>query len=277
MSPLLLLLPLLSGCTTQALSPSWLLDRTRILGVRAEPAEARPGDVVSLASLTYDPDQDLLVVWAGCVLEVSNDYGCLPDESGFLGAEPIFPPTLSVPTDILDDLDAAARENGKNYILTLSALPGDTDLSNPDQLSEDDILEIGYKRLPVSESALPNHNPTITSLMVDGDVPVEPGDTLVVQRGQTYDIEPILSDDSVEAYTYVDSDGVAEDRFEEPYFTNYATDGQMVEPFTLYPYSAFSWTAPVDPVSADLTIIVVARDRRGGMGWFTLPVLMATE
>lgn len=276
MSPLLLSL-LLGGCTTQPLTPSWLLDRTRILAVAADPAEPRPGDTVTFRSLAYDPDQELLIVWVGCVLEVSNEYGCVPDESGFLGAEPIFPPSLTVPSDLLDDLDPTLRAEGKNYMLTLSALPSDTDLSDPEALSEDDVLELAYKRLPVSESVTPNHNPTIETLRVDGELTVARGDTLVVQRGQTYELEPILSEDSVETYAYVDEDGVEESRTEEPYFTNYATDGQMIEPFTLYPYAAFGWTAPVDPVSADLTLLIVARDRRGGMDWFTLPVVVELE
>lgn len=267
----------LSGCTTEKLNPSWYLDRTRILAVQAEPAEPRPGDSVTLRSLHWDPDQDLLVVWAGCVLEVSNDYGCMPDESGLIGVEPILPPVLQVPAEVLDDLDETARLEGKNYILSLSALPGDTDLSNPENINEDDILELAYKRLPVSESPEPNHNPTITGLLVDGEIEVAPGDALEVQRGQTYEFEPVLSDDSVEPYTYVNEDGVAEDRTEEPYFTNYASDGDMLEPFTLYPYAAFSWTAPVDPLGTELTILIVARDRRGGMSWFHLPIVMAAN
>lgn len=273
----LLLLFAVAGCTTQPLTPSWLLDRTRILGVQAEPAEPRPGDSVALRSLSFDPDQDLLVVWVGCVLEQSDDYGCIPDESGFLGAEPIFPPTLNVPAEVLDDLAPEARAEGKNYILTLSALPGDTDLSNPDEISEDDVLEIGYKRVPVSETLEPNHNPRIESLLVDGDLAVAPGDTLVVERGQRYEIEPILSEDSVDSYTYVNEDGEPEPRVEEPYFTNYATDGQMVEPFTLYPTSAFTWEAPVDPEGAEQLILIVVRDRRGGMAWFSLPVQVELE
>lgn len=272
---MLLALLTLPGCLTQSLSPSWLIDRTRLLAVRAEPAEPSPGELVSFSSLAVDPDQDLLVVWTGCVLESSSSYGCDttdPESISLLGVEPLLPPSLQVPADLLDDLPDEDRAEGKNYILTLSALAGDTDLSAIEELSEDDLLELGVKRLPVAEGATPNHNPDISHLLIDGVVEVRPGGVLNVQRGQTYSIEPILSDDAIEDYEYVNSDGLTELRAEEPYFTFYSTDGSYLINFSLYPYSAVDWTAPVDPLAETLTIWSVVRDRRGGMGWFTLTI-----
>ncbi|MEY3214557.1 MAG: hypothetical protein RIT28_5038 [Pseudomonadota bacterium] len=266
---------LLSGCLTQTLSPSWFVDRTRLLAVRAEPAEPRPGDLVSFTSLAVDPAQDLLIVWTGCVLESSSSFGCDttdPDAISLLGVEPLLPPSLQVPVDLLDDLAEEDRAEGKNYFLTLSALPGDTDLGAIEELDQDDLLELGIKRLPVSESAQPNTNPDIPHLRIDDLIDVMPGDVLTVQRGQTYSIEPILSDDAIDEYDFVTSDGVTEARVEEPYFTFYATDGSYEVNYSLYPNSAVDWTAPVDPLSDTLTIWSVVRDRRGGMGWFTLTV-----
>jgi hypothetical protein len=266
---------LLSGCLTQTLSPSWFVDRTRLLAVRAEPAEPRPGDLVTFTSLAVDPAQDLLIVWAGCVLESSSSFGCDttdPDAISLLGVEPVLPPSLQVPADLLDDLAEEDRAEGKNYFLTLSALPGDTDLGAIEELDQDDLLELGIKRLPVSESAQPNTNPDIPHLRIDDLIDVMPGDVLTVQRGQTYSIEPVLSDDAIDEYDFVTSDGVTEPRVEEPYFTFYATDGSYEVNYSLYPNSAVDWTAPVDPLSDTLTIWSVVRDRRGGMGWFTLTV-----
>ena len=74
---------MLSGCLTQSLSPAWFIDRTRLLAVRAEPAEPRPGDLVTFTSLAVDPAQDLLIVWTGCVLALrapsaaTSSTGCL--------------------------------------------------------------------------------------------------------------------------------------------------------------------------------------------------------
>jgi hypothetical protein len=177
-----------------------------------------------------------------------------------------------VPADLLDDLPRMTAKRAKTTSLTLSALPGDTDLSAIDQLDQDDLLELGIKRLPVSESPTPNHNPDIRQLLIDGVIDVMPGGVLTVQRGQTYSIDPILSDDAIEEYEYLNSDGVTEPRVEEPYFTFYATDGSYEVDYSLYPEGAVDWTAPVDPLADTLTIWAVVRDRRGGMGWFTLTV-----
>ncbi|MCB9745864.1 MAG: hypothetical protein H6741_11170 [Alphaproteobacteria bacterium] len=280
-----MILLLLTGCLTQSLSPSWFLDRTRILAVAAEPAEPAPGDTVSFQSLVFDPDQDPLVLWAGCVLEDSDSFGCDEEDAGLLGFEPLFPPSLSVPEDLLADLTPEEQLEGKNYILTLSALAEDVDISDPESITEDDILEVAYKRLPVSTAEAPNHNPGLTGrVLVDDELWVNPSDTLVVLHGQSYDIDPELTEDAVETYAYVNSDGVEEQRVEEPYFTFYATDGTMVEPFTLYAeddgdpdtpsHSAATWTAPVDPVSPEVTLWIVVRDRRGGMAWSSVQVLV---
>ena len=57
-----MLLLMLTGCNYESMSPSWLIDRTRILGVQAEVAgepglaEPRPGDRVVFRSLTVHPD-----------------------------------------------------------------------------------------------------------------------------------------------------------------------------------------------------------------------------
>lgn len=271
--PLALLSALpLCGCLTQDLDPSWLLDRTRVLAVAAEPAEPAPGDTVTFTSLVVDPEQEPLVLWVGCVLESSNSYGCVPDEEGFLGIEPLLPPSLAVPETLLDDLEEDRRVEGKNYILTLSALAEDTDLSDPESITEDSVLEVAYKRMPVSESATPNHNPVFDRLILDDAFDVHPGDTVVVSQGQTYDLDPRLTAESIEDYVYVNNDGEAEDRVEEPYFTFYVTDGSLLPSYSLYDAETDStttteWTAPVAPDSPEVTLWIVARDRRGGMAW----------
>lgn len=277
MIPLLLLA--LTGCLTQPLSPGWLVDRTRVLAARAEPAEPQPGQTVTFSSLVVDPDQDPYVLWTGCLLELSGSYGCeLPEgDDGFLGFEPLFTPSLAVPADLLDDLPEEQRAEGKNYILSLAALSEDVDLSDPEAIGEDDILEVAYKRMPVSLSTTPNHNPDIDHVLLDGDTQLRRGAVVEVQRGQSYTFEPIFADGSVETYTYITSDGVAEDRVEEPYFTYFTTDGDFNQDYALYPYTEFTWTAPVDPERAEVSLWLVARDRRGGMDWFRIDLTVNAE
>ena len=113
-----ILLALIStSCGTQEMAQSWQIDRMRVLAVRTSvlgedgtptaQAEPQPGDTVVLNSLTVHPDIEApQVIWTGCVTENSSLFGCTPPEGddGFLGIEPFFPPTLNVPSDLLDGL-----------------------------------------------------------------------------------------------------------------------------------------------------------------------------
>jgi len=300
---------LLTGCNYEAMAPSWLIDRTRILGVQAEVngepglAEPRPGDRVSFRSLTAHPDyDDFAVTWMGCLPDEASNFGCEVDieavnalfdvdteeltaqellellaqaqELGFLGFEPYFTPALQVPDDVLNGLTEEERLEGLNYFLTLSAFPMEEDESGElvevDGLADDDgLVELAYKRMPVSEASTPNHNPELASFEVDG-IDIAADQLLHVSAGQTYTLDPILGETAIEEYRYVTSDGAEETRIEEPYFTFYATGGTFDYNFSLYPYSAVDWTAPDDAVGEPHRVWVVVRDRRGGMGWWTL-------
>jgi len=292
---------LMASCDGERLSASWAIDRTRILAVRAEVldedgntttrAEARPGETVSLHSLTVHPDQSIAgVFWLGCLLEDSSQFGCninedlLSDldgldpetmspeemqaffdalaEAGFLGIEPDFPPQLRVPADVLDDLEGDDLLEGKSYMLTLSAMPADEE-GTPDESD----LEIAYKRIVVSEAATPNHNPYIQSLLIDGS-PHSAGEEMTYEAESVYAIDPVLTSDSVETFVYLNSDGVEENRVEEPYFNFYATEGYFDSPYSLPSHSSVTWNSPVEPSGQTIRIWVVVRDRRGGMGWF---------
>ena len=61
----------LAGCGANGLAQAWQLDRVRILGVRATPAEPRPGDRVTFESLVYTPAETQLggVLWFACLPE----------------------------------------------------------------------------------------------------------------------------------------------------------------------------------------------------------------
>ena len=294
----------LLACAANQLSQPWLVDRTRILGVQAEPAEARPGDVVQFSSLAVDPEAGGIsaVTWLGCLVEESNAFGCTPDferieellavdveslppleqlqwlqdlqAAGLLGVEPDLPPSLRVPEDLLDDLDDDDKLEGKNYFLTLSAMPEGVDLQDAEDITDESLGEIGNKRLPVSLGATPNHNPIIAGLLLEGEHELADGDTVTLTRGQTYSIEPLLTADSVEDYVYVNTDGLSEDRTEEPYFTYYTTAGSFDQYIALHPHLDFEYTAPVDPSSEPETIWMVIRDRRGGMAWSSLHVVV---
>ncbi len=284
---------LLAACSTEELSPSWLIDRTRILAAAAEPAEPRPGEEVTFSSLVVHPELPIgAVTWFGCLYDEADEFGCALDEelmgrlegalsggtttgtdwealyeelqdAGLLGVEPFLPPTLTAPEDLLDGLDEQERLEGRYYLLTLTAFPVEDD-GTP---VEDDV-EVATKRLVVSEAITPNHNPVLTGILVDG-VPAEPGKPVPVAAGAEHALAVQLADDAVEDYVYVNSEGVEEQRTEEPYFNFYVTAGDFpAASYVLWPDTEVTWTAPESlPEGVDLVAWAVVRDRRGGMGW----------
>jgi hypothetical protein len=291
-----MLLHFLLGCVATELSQSWQLDRLRVLGAQVIPAEPKPNEAVSFTSLVYTPYDTTLgsVILFACLPETSSGFGCtidpnlfssfetmddLPLEeqmelftelqaSGFAGVEPELPLGWTVPEDALDNLSEEEREEGVSALLNLTAIPSDGNASTSAEDIENGDVELAYKRFPVSESTSPNKNPKITSFLIDETVYTE-DDIVKVSAGGTYTIEPQLSENSVEEYSYTTPDGISETRSEEPYFLWYAEGGWLLQPFSLYPFGA-EWTAPEKDWSGKL--IVVVRDRRGGIDWFWINV-----
>ncbi len=274
----------LSACTSTELSESWRIDRLRILAVAAEPAEPRPGDRVTFTSLVVSPVVPVATtVWFAC-LTGGDDFGCVVDpglldglasggelsaedlealyEAGFLGAEPFLPPVWNVPADALDHLSADERLEGVTALVNVTAVP------EGDSIDEGD-LELAYKRVPVSEATSPNHNPVIRSITVDG-VEAHPGTVVSVDRGQPYTVSVVLADDAVETYTFVNLDGAAESRTEEPYLTWYTEVGEFDQTNDLWPFfEAIYYSPEISDTDTD-NVWVVVRDRRGGMAWASL-------
>ena len=97
-----------------------------------------------------------------------------------------------------------------------------------------------------------------------------PEEEIIIQADTEYEVTPVLSETSVEEYSYLTTDGETENRTEEPYFNFYTEGGRFNRPFSVYPYNAVTWTSPSAPFNG--RIIVTVRDRRGGMAWNWLSV-----
>ena len=294
----LCLLPL-GGCVVggdkflrpRDLSPSWLVDRTRILAVRADPPEIAPGEVATFEALIPDPDgtEDLSRIWFACppTLDGGIGFGCELDlggtdftgtgtdaiPEGMIGFEPFLPPVYQAPEDVLDiivnpepDEQAAARAKGLQVVIQISAMPASV-IEGTGTDIDFNALEIGYKRLVVSEASTPNRNPVIDEFVLDRN-PVIEGALVHVTAGQTYEPGIILNEADVETYEFQYSDGTVEERREEPWAAWYSSGGEIAEPVTLYEYNETTWIAPDDPGETG-TWWVVVRDRRGGMTWDT--------
>jgi hypothetical protein len=277
--PTLVAVSLLSGCVInnnkykrpRDLEQSWFVDRARLLGVRAEPAEPRPGDSVTFSALLVDPNETIdSTLWIACPESDDADFGCLGDDQEIIGFEPLQPPAWTVPEDVLSELPEEERLEGRNILVQVTGLPPLDDLGDLEDLDLESLdfneFEAGFKRIVVSEALTPNRNPDFVSNISVDQLDV-PGDAVVeVDAGEAYDIGVFISDDTVEEYVFVNSDGIAEDRVEEPFVTWFATDGTVEEPYTLYPFLEMTWRAP-DTSGVEGSIWAVLRDRRGGQDW----------
>ena len=282
-----------------------------VLGTRAEPRPGETVKFSSLRYTPPD-SPELAAMWIGCLTEGDTQTGCDFDESafddldsldessnlaeveeafqrlndaGFLGIEPDWPPMWVVPDDALEGVEDPLE--GVSAFVNITLLPreiskDDTSVEEDDASVEEDVLdtedlEAGFKRVSVSEATSPNHNPDIADVLVAGAA-IGDGKGFTATRGHTYTIEPILADGHVETYSFVNSKSEEEWRTEEPYFTFYSETGsekaakqaKFNVDYSLYPYSSVEWTAPKE--SGWITLNIVARDRRGGMGWRSLLV-----
>jgi hypothetical protein len=289
--PGLALLGIAAGCVINGdkyprpseLVDEWMVDKTRLLAVQAEPPEVGPGASVSFSALFAAPvlDQtELAIVWIACPLEEdAASLGCALDptgldpttltpaeleELGVIGFEPGLPPVYEVPPDLLEGLPEADRGEGTYVLVQVTALPLDA-LAGGEEIDLAEV-EAGYKRLVVSEAATPNHNPSISAFTVDGAT-VPNGATVYVDPNQVYAPGLLLADGSVEQYLFVPDEGAPEERLEEPYASWFTTGGELIESVTLFPYLDALWLSPDQP-GAEGVWYAVVRDRRGGMAWF---------
>lgn len=282
--PVFLAVLALSGCVINSnkhkrprdLDDSWLVNKPRLLGVQAEPAEARPGDVVQFQALLVDPFDEIdTILWIACPVEEGDSgvgFGCISAEDNIIGVEPFQPPVYQAPADFLAEVPEEDRAEGRYVNVQVTGLPP----IDPEELEQgfdfEDIdfnqVEAGYKRMIVSEASTPNHNPGIDAIGAEG-IRYEETEVMEVEAGATYDLELFLTEELIETYEFVNSDGIVEQRVEEPYVAWYVTGGVLAEPYTLYPFTQAQWTAPQD-AGTEGTAWAVVRDRRGGQAWRSL-------
>ena len=290
MKKLLLFTPLFSGCAALEMAQTWQLDRLRVLGAQSVPAEPQPGETVTLRSITYFPsEQPISVVWIGCLGDDATSFGCTLDpalidslntppddpaeqlswylelqEAGLLGIEPDVPPTWSIPSNALDNLEDEEKEEGVSAFMNLTAIPS--------EMEDDDELELVYKRLPVSLNAKPNQNPTIEHIVINNTEYV-PTETLTVPVNGELTLDIQFEQGAVEEYSYTNPDtGITENRTETPYISWYTEFGSFSSFVSLLPNSEVIWTAPNFETQTE--IIATVRDRRGGMDWIRLTLVV---
>jgi hypothetical protein len=284
----------LAGCKPELNEPDTTIREARVLAVRAEPAEAKPGERVSLTALYVDANgtrREAPIEWSLCVDRkplaelgpvsracVEGKEGALvPIGSGLQAA-------AGLPKD-------ACRLFGSERPIPLPGEPAgrpvDPDSSGgyyvPFRLGSQGSSTFFDVRLtcalPSVDSATtvaflqrykPNVNPIIASLeVVGGATKIAPGATANVR---------VAWPGSAETYAYYDPTALSiVDRHEAVRVAWFATAGSFAETRTgrseeesANTDSENIWTAPAAPGNA--TIWVVVRDDRGGVSWSELGV-----
>lgn len=292
MSPLLLtLLTLLTllGCTAPDFAEEWQLDRLRLLAMRADPAEPKPGDIVTFTSLAYIPDEaEWSSVWFACMdgdtegcsldpalteqLEHADDLSQVElaaifealRQAGFVGIQPGMELLWFVPDDALDGVTDAEALEGVSATVTAA-------------LSTQADNELTLKRIPVSLATTPNQNPDVAPLTFDR-VAVDGSQAIRVEANNEIDLHAELLN-GAETYTYVTTTGLTEERTEDPSWRWYTSGGTLAvnadsEAISFDESGSVEsdmiWTTPKE--AGDYTLAAVALDGRGGMGWQSLVV-----
>lgn len=286
MIPLLLTI---LGCTAPDFAEEWQLDRLRLLAIRADPPEPKPGDIVTFTSLAYIPDDmEWSSVWFACM--DGDTEGCTLDpalseqlehaddlsqaelaalfealrEAGFVGIQPGMELMWFVPEDALDGVSDAEALEGLSATVTAA-------------LSTEADTELTLKRIPVSLGSTPNQNPDVAPLTFDR-VAVEADQVIEVEANNEIDLHAELVE-GAETYTYVTTKGASEERTEEPSWRWYASGGTLSvnadsEELSFDDAGSVEsdmiWTTPKQ--AGDYTLAAVALDGRGGMGWQSLIV-----
>ena len=209
-----------SGCVVgdplpspRDLDQSWLVNKPRILAARAEPAEPRPGDVVTFEALFPDPTGEITTtLWVACPPSDEADLlvACMPDIEAttatkgeepsngalIIGVQPGFEPTYEVPLNVLDQ--AEDKNEGEIITIQIVGMP-DIDLEMDTGTELDlNVFKIATKGLVVSEALTPNNNPVVVDFFVNG-ASVD-GQTVKIEVDTTITLEAKLKDESLQSY-----------------------------------------------------------------------------
>lgn len=235
-----------AGCDPGT-SERWLLEELRVLGVRAEPAEAQPGVDIALESLVVDPLgaglRNVAIAWAVCTPDPIVGQASCAEPGRTVPLAIGTATTLSVATDALDGLTAEQARFGIDlYVVIAATVP-----SVPGAVEED--AEAGYKRIRVSTDPVPNRNPEI-AWFNPASTP-EDGHSTLLQAAATVE--------STEQFL-----GPLGPDVEDLRFSWYTTGGALERGVTLGEplASELTWDAELGS-----TLYLVLRDGRGGMDW----------
>lgn len=312
-SRLLGLLLAAAGCET-GFRPETLIDDLRLVGVRAEPADLRPGEATQLSALVLDPSRAAppTVLWVGCAPDPYNqnrspcaDPAVLQDPGSLTGGTGTLPPGVSVigfnqqarytvPATLFDVLPAEdpRRQTGTvGQIIAFAVAETVSPTASPEELAAlfDRVQKkevksvIALFRVAVSErEGERNHNPQVEALTVDGERWPR-GARVLVRPGVKATLDLAVADAALETWTAATPDGPAT-KTERLLVAWYSTAGRYSQVMTTLREAVQTvFTAPgaeaEDPVPERraFSLYTVVRDTRGGQSWQTWPAWVCDE
>jgi hypothetical protein len=279
-----------------------VVDSLRVIGVRAEPPEIRPGQAAVLQELIINPipPGGTTTLWLGCDPDpfgegrgACTDVGALSDTSSLVDTTSL-PPGVKLigfnqaaayaaaPTlfDVLPPDDPRRVSGTVGLVISIAV----GEVVSP-TATKAELAAVGDRvrngttpsqltlfRVAVSESTNPNHNPVADTLTVNG--PWQNGATVQLQIGDNL---MDLTAHDFEKYDEMTPSGV-EHQTEQISVAWYATAGRFSEDRVTLGSDVkskltISQTDPDNPFPSDRhgTLWAVLRDSRGGQSWASWP------
>lgn len=298
---------LLGAACDQPWKPVHVIDSLRVIGVRAEPPEVRPGQTASLEALVLDPTRPgerTTMLWLGCEPDpyAQNRGACsdltqvgdtqsianamqLPPGVKILGIGPRA--AYSTQSTLFDVLDAGHPVRTKGTVGTILniAVGADVPITASmeelravlDKVATKEIAsQVTLFRVRVSEHPSPNVNPVIDDVFVEGEK---------LPKGGTLRFLPTLESElDLTAHDFQDFEdlsptGEPQMKTESIIVAWYTTAGRFdYDRTSLKSDVKSSMAAPGDPTTNDPLpddrrgrLWAVIRDTRGGQAWADWP------
>ncbi|HZH04919.1 MAG TPA: IPT/TIG domain-containing protein [Myxococcaceae bacterium] len=291
----------LAGCDGD-FDPESLVNDFRVLGLRAQPADLRPGETATLEALVADPSrpaQTSLVAWLACdpdpanlerstctnteslktVLDPFSAAATLPPGIRALGVSGGAPVVYTAPADLYATLpaDDPRRQSGSVAQILAYAAAEDPAILNTDEGRSSVAARVQAGTLPailslfrirVSEDPQVNQNPLLGSFAADGvELPSE-----FIWRLPP-GANPVLSlaypPEAFESYSQATPTGV-EAKTERLIAAYYVTEGEFAEDrIASGSDTEQRYLAPQlgEAGAREGRLWVVVRDTRGGATW----------
>jgi hypothetical protein len=282
-------LPLLlwsAACAPSLGSPEWLVDRPRLLAVRAEPPEVRPGERAIFRVLVASADGELdasAVVWSVCTAPLPLT------ESG------------AVSSACLGTLPASGRGDAASIATSPDACGRFGPIASPDvqrarepdatggyyqpirvQYGEESAFALQRLRCPLAQASLQvaqdfdrrylvNSNPAISSFTASR--PLEG-----IPAGASVDLSLAWDAGSLERFPVLDPASLSlVDQQESMAVSWYATAGALdvARTGSTGTETANRWTAPRQ--AGRVYLWAVLRDSRGGIAWAATSAIVVPE